>query len=92
MFPSHDRVGRRIGLADFAFLFGGYVQDTTSFKERRIKPYGVDVTDSLGFVPVAGVEMSMKQELTNKLDLRFNMAYTVAILQLNLSLVYEIGD
>lgn len=84
--------GRRIGLADIGLLFGGYIQDSTSFKERRIEPFQLDLGDKYGFVPIFGAELGLKQQLTDKLDLKYNVGYTFVILQFNVSLVYHIGE
>ena len=90
MFGATYTVGRRVGIADFGMAFGGYFQDLQSFKERNIKPFGLDLNESVGFVPIAAFELGARQRITPEIGVRFNFAYTVVLTQFTVSLYFKV--
>lgn len=70
------------------FIFGGYIQNDEDYRYMGIVPFSV-TGGSNAFVPLVGLEMNFKVDLSKKFFLGINNIITPVITNSNLSLGYK---
>lgn len=67
-------------------VLGAYVQDNRKFEHDGIRPFYIDEVNGTGVVPVVGVEVNYKINLSNKTYIKFNNIISPLLTNSSLSL------
>ena len=79
-------------LKDFnvGLAIGGYMQDDNAFRSVGVEPYRLTEIGSSGLVPVVGVEINYKVDLSDTMYLKLNNLLSPVITNTSLSLGFNL--